>query len=451
MRAADLPEPSGSQEAAKRLFGWPGLGPEEQESLADIDAEIADHLASATADLARHGQPEHKADAISRARFGDVASIRRKCWWIQQGDRIMLRWFGIALLGSLIIAVLALSVGGWRVQTALAARLDALTEELASIHDAQQQLLTRQPAEEPPEIRGRAYLGAPSRPAVDAEIQIWNASQMKCFRRLRADSAGQFRSQPLPPGDYFVLAPLLVDNAKGPYTVIGSRAIEYYLQSQPLYAYAGLEPQELAFDLQLQFGQLSIEIDKPEATAPDSPKLQYQAMLLFGPDNAGPSLPVDPNGPAQNLAWPLLGRSDNGPWTGPWPDWLTDASFGGSVAEPLVNCPRLMAGQYKIGVMVRPHLVEGKFGSLSPFPPQRWSLAYLPANACISLEIAEGQRTHLRIAMPDEIEATWRDFQGRELDDKEIFAWAAPRPAKIDVVSDQSLLPLDYAHPKAAK
>ncbi len=465
MRAADLPEPSDGRDAAKRLFGWPGLGPEEQESLADIDAEIADHLAAAAAELAQRGRPEHEAALMSQARFGDVASIRRKCWWIQQGDRIMLRWFGIALLGSLVVAVLTLAAGGWRVQTALAARLEALTEELASIHDSQQQLLTRQPAGAAPEIRGHAYLGDASRPAAGAEIEIWNASEMKRFRRLRTDSEGQFRSQQLPPGDYFVLAPLLVDNAKGPYKVIGSRAINYYLQSQPLYVYAGLEPQGLAFDMQLHFGQLSIEIDKPAATAPDSPKPQLQAILLFGPDNAGPSLPVDPNGPAQNLAWPLLGSTDNGPWwMGPWPGYMMeDASFGGSVAEPLVNCPRLMAGRYKVGVMVqphfvtreRPHFVEGESVSVTPFRPeflpQRWSFEHLPPNACISLEIAEGKRTHLRIVIPDEIEATARDFQGRKPDDKEILAWAASRPAKIDVVSDQSLLPLDYAHPKPTK
>ncbi|HEV7225898.1 MAG TPA: hypothetical protein VGN42_24540, partial [Pirellulales bacterium] len=338
-------------EAAGAPSSWTGGGAGEAEALADIDAEIADHLATAAADIARRGQGLDEAEAISRERFGDVAGVRRKCWWIQQGDQIMFRWLGMALLASLIIAVLGLAAGGWRVQTAVADRIDQLAEELASIHRDQQQLLSPRPAETVPEIRGRAFLGDASHPAADAEIEIWNASEMKLFRRLRTDREGRFRSRSLPPGDYFALAPLLAENGKEPYVKIGYGQIKYRVQSQPLYVYAGSEPGDLELDLQLRFGQISFEIVEPAPTAPDgdAPTFVYRSQFILAPFGQGPDLPTDPNGPLRKPRWPVVGGAQ-----GPWHDSSYQTRFGGSATEPLHSYPVLMAGQYKVAMMAYP-------------------------------------------------------------------------------------------------
>lgn len=363
----------------------------------------------------------------------------------------MFRWLGMALLGSLIVAVLALGIGGWRVQTAVADRIDGLAEELASIHREQQQLLARQPADAAPEIRGRAYLGDASRPAAGAEIEIWNASEMTLFRRLRTEGDGRFRSHSLPPGDYFVLAPLLAENGKQPYaTVPGRQMIEYRVQSQPLYVYAGSEPGDLELDVQLRFGQISFEIAAPPPAAPDQgdgPKFVYRSRLILACSGREPQVPTDPNGAVRNHRWPIVGNSNYGPW-GDWPDTVL---FGGSAGEPLQILPALMAGQYEIAMIVWPYFAEGPFAERSQMVDQEEGQSrlafstYPEANAHVPLEVADGARIHLKITLPEEIEATWRDLQSRHSEDeKEIRAWLEPRPAKIEIVADQPLLPVSY-------
>lgn len=123
-------------------------------------------------------------------------------------------------------------------------------------------MLDQQVAKQSPEIRGRAYLGDPSQPAADLEIQIWHTSDMRIFRRVCTDAEGRFRSNALPPGDYFVVAPLVGEhNFLHTTTIQGAIATTYaYLvQSEPLYLYADDEAAEVSLNVKLKYGQVRVE------------------------------------------------------------------------------------------------------------------------------------------------------------------------------------------------
>src|SRR3990172_4368434 len=105
--------------------------PDDESLQSDLAAEIADHLASAEADLLRKGHAPAEAAQVARARFGDIARILRQCWWIQQGDQIMIRAITIALLAVLTITVAALTFAGFQAPRSFSTRIDRVSEQLA--------------------------------------------------------------------------------------------------------------------------------------------------------------------------------------------------------------------------------------------------------------------------------------------------------------------------------
>lgn len=372
----------------------------------------------------------------------------------------MFRWLAITLMSVMLIAVLTLAVGGWRVQTALANRLDTLTDELSSLHRAQEKLLDRDPIETP-KIEGQAYLGNASRPAANAEVWIMNASNMKLFRRLWADADGRFRSNPLPEGDYFVLAPLLTATGHTPSVIFpGNRGIHYYLQSQPLYVYPGTQLDPLALDLELDGGQVSYEIVGPRPREDGSePPIQYRSRFILMPGYPSPpTLPTDPNGEGVTKHWPLRGQNDHGPWS----ENNVKLTFGGSVDKPLRTLPVLPAGEYQTALHV---VAFVDFGALDDDIKQKSYWAHLQRQSLFgtvhayamqrsplevtAFKVAGGKRTHLRITISDALEARARDLFALEIkDDKEqaddvkaIQRALEPTPATIEVISDQALLP----------
>src|SRR4029079_9928920 len=182
-----------------------------------LAAEIADHLAAAADDLVRRGEAEDQAARMAIARFGDVARIKRQCWWIHNGEDVMFRTAGIVLLSLLTIGVAVVGFGGWQLQRNLASRTEELSGQLASLTTTQQAMLAQQ---RPPEITGLAYLGDPSKPAKDVEIKVFRFSDetpsnmgMQAsgvgMRRLRTDALGHFDSGILQSGEYCLLAPLV--------------------------------------------------------------------------------------------------------------------------------------------------------------------------------------------------------------------------------------------------
>lgn len=438
--------------ATKPLWQWLPATHEERAAREDIEAEIADHLASAAAEIVGAGCSALDAEQRARERFGNVAAIRRKCWWIQQGDQIMWRWFGIGLFLALVTAIAAVGIGGWKVQVAMADRLDRLTDELAFIHRGQEAMLARQPAETVPEIRGSAYLGDPSRPAANAELQIWNATELKLFRRVRTDGSGRFRSHSIPPGDYFVLASLLGADGKEPYSTYPlPQIVAHQVQSSPLYAYAGDELPDLSLDLLFRFGQLSLEIIAPEIEPTGTEWLdsalsgmQYIPRLTLAATKQSPQLPLDPNGDQLNVEWPWRGRAFHGPWR----EFFAPSPLGGTAAEPLRNYPAIWPGEYKVDVFVAGMLAPQQSNKLTVDVLGMHSMQAAISNEADTIKIEEGKRTHLRVTVPkaiaDELGQMLLATGGKLHDEKGFLKILQPRPAAIDVLAGQPLLPTDY-------
>lgn len=339
----------------------------------------------------------------------------------------MFRWLAITLMSVMVLAVLALAVGGWRVQTALANRLEGLTEELSSLHRAQEKLLDRKPVETP-KIEGRAYLGDTSHPAANTEVLIMNASNMKLFRRLWTDVDGRFRSNSLPEGDYFVLAPLLAAVGRKPLeTLPGNIGLYNYLQSQPLYIYPGTEFDPLALDLRLDGGQVSYEIVGPDPRQnAGGPPIHYRSQFVLAPVNPPPPLPTDPNGENITKDWPLRGRSHNGPWS----ENSFNLAVGGSVNEPLRTYSMLLAGQYQAAMIV---VVFVDFDSLADDTKEKslwrnlqkqsvvgthfYYPPYSQPEGFTAFEVTGGKRTHLRITISEALEARARELFAFEIND----------------------------------
>lgn len=371
----------------------------------------------------------------------------------------MFRWLAIMLMSVMLIAVLVFAIGGWRVQTALANRLDSLTEELSSLHRAQEKLLDRKPIETP-KIEGRAYLGDATQPAANAEVLIMNTSNVKLFRRLWTDGEGRFRSNSLPEGDYFVLAPLLTAEGRESMAILpGKNSLSYYLQSQPLYAYPGTQLDPLALDLRLNWGQVSVELVGPSPRQNGSgPPIHYRSQFVLATGYPPPpTLPTDPNGENVTKDWPLRGRTYNGPWS----ENNANLAFGGSVDEPLRTYSMLMAGEYHAGMGVVVFVdfdaldqdarnksswfqvqSQSHFGTVYNYPPPI-------TREVTAFEVAGGKRTHLRITIPEGLEARARDLYTLEIKDYKaqaddvnaIHRALEPTPGTIEVITDQALLP----------
>ena len=150
----------------------------------EIAAEIADHLAAAEAELTKTGTAREQARAAARQKFGDVEKIQKTCYWIQNGETIMLRWTLVSLAAVLCI-LLGLSVlGNWRTQSQLAEQVGKLSEELKAMAAAKQ---TPPAAPQPPEITGMIYAGSKNKPAADAKVTILRADG-SVVRRATCDA-----------------------------------------------------------------------------------------------------------------------------------------------------------------------------------------------------------------------------------------------------------------------
>lgn len=439
MPAAPLPEHEGGQSAAAQPDIWPGGNRQGVQTRAEIEAEIADHLALSADESSRRGLPPDAAAADALRRFGDVAAVRRKCWWIQQGDQIMFRALAAGVLVTLMIAMLALGVSGWRVQSALADRLDRLTGELASLGAAQQALLDQQATKPSPEIRGRAYLGDPSRPAADVEVQIWIASDMKIFRRVRTDADGHFRSNALPPGDYFVLAPLVGEENAAVKVVEDNRWMErqpYLIQSAPLYAYPGAETAEVLLDLQFRWGQISVERMNGDGKQDQDLPVYFDYWFSAKP-RLQRQLPYNPNEVAVEGHGPVLGTSGRNNHS---------INLSPSRAEPrtfwLGPFPP-MAGDYQVRVSVSPRPDREKWPELADTQIGYGPLLSGPFGSDdTDLAITDGKRTHLRVAIPEEMKARLSKlWENRSKDLDELHEAFEPQRAKIEVIADLPLLP----------
>ena len=276
-----------------------------------LAAEIADHLAAAADDLVRRGEAEDQAARMAIARFGDVARIKRQCWWIHNGEDVMFRTAGIVLLCLLTIGVAVVGFGGWQLQRNLASRTEELSGQLAALAATQEAMLAQQ---RPPEITGRAYLGDPSKPAKDVEIQVFRFSDEPpsnmgmqasgvVMRRLRTDALGHFDSGILQSGEYCLLAPLVdpEGNAKE------QDFLFRRLQSRPLYLTTGVGKPEVEFNLEAP-ARIRLSVDN----IPNSLMLAGKEVRVFVSLSAQTDgvqvferVPVPPNDQPPRNGWPL--------------------------------------------------------------------------------------------------------------------------------------------------
>ncbi len=99
---------------------------------AEIDEELAFHLAECARSLAADGFDESEAQAEARRRFGDLARIRRACARTQLGERIMVQRIQLVLTSVLIAAV------GVLLWSNRAARADSRAQHATSVALAQE-------------------------------------------------------------------------------------------------------------------------------------------------------------------------------------------------------------------------------------------------------------------------------------------------------------------------
>ncbi len=276
-----------------------------------LAAEIADHLAASADDLVRRGEAEDQAARMAIARFGDVARVKRQCWWIHNGEDVMFRTAGIALLSLLTIGVAVVAFGGWQLSRNLASRTEELSGQLASLAATQEAMLAQQ---RPPEITGRAYLGDPSKPAKDVEIQVFRFSEEPpsnmgtqasgvVTRRLRTDALGHFDSGILQSGEYCLLAPLVDPEGKAKVQDFLFRQ----LQSRPLYLTAGVGKPEVEFNLETP-ARIRLSVDNIPNSLTIAGK-EVQVFVQISAQTDGVQIferqPVPPNDQPPRNGWPL--------------------------------------------------------------------------------------------------------------------------------------------------
>src|SRR6266850_1710062 len=90
---------------------------------AEIRAEINDHLATTAEQLESQGLAADVAQQKSQEKFGDPATITRRCYWIKQGDALMFRAAVIVLLAILCVALGFTTFSGVRSQRRMAEQM----------------------------------------------------------------------------------------------------------------------------------------------------------------------------------------------------------------------------------------------------------------------------------------------------------------------------------------
>jgi hypothetical protein len=219
-----------------------------------IDAEIADHLASTAERLAAHGAPPEAARQAAHQHFGDVPSIRRRCYWIREGESLMFRTAVLVLLVGLSLGLTVTAIGTWQTQSCLAEQVTALTEQLKLLAENQRAAAPPPAAEPKPlEIVGRVFARSPDQPVAGKEVLIVSVKDGNIIRRVLSDAQGNYRSGPLADGDYALVATL--ESKSPPY--------HPYVQSQPIYVYPGVGATNFDFDVAYHAGRVRLTTSRP--------------------------------------------------------------------------------------------------------------------------------------------------------------------------------------------
>jgi len=168
-----------------------------QQVRSEIEAEIADHLASSASALVRDGADPVAAEEQARRSFGNVSRVAWQCLWIRLGDQIMFRAATIVIGILMAIGIVALAWNGWQVQRTMNEQMDDLKAELAALNQTQRELLQRETSTKLIEITGKAYYGArrmPPRapPFAFAGSLVKSHSRSMWFAARRLMKTGRF-------------------------------------------------------------------------------------------------------------------------------------------------------------------------------------------------------------------------------------------------------------------
>lgn len=249
-------------------------------SRAEIEAELADHLATAAEDAAAQDAAASRSprDLAQRVRrqFGNPVSIAWRCWWIGHQEEIMFRSLVIGLLTVFGAALVALAYQGWQSQQAVAQQMSAIAGQLGELADAQRQLLAGSDGADQDAaahtITGRVYRGTADHPAAEVELTLRALPSFEVIRRMRSDAQGDFSTGRLPPGDYAVIAPLSGE-AVNPLMAFsadmfpGASELQpfYQVQSRPL-TLPG-EDLNVDLDVELNAAEIDLVVDEPLPTS----------------------------------------------------------------------------------------------------------------------------------------------------------------------------------------
>jgi len=380
----------------------PLVPPSSHDVESDIADEIGDHLSLAARDLQLAGHPTDEAQQLAENKFGNVAAIHRRLWWIQKGDEVMFRIGFAIVMVVVILAVAGLGIGGWQ----MSQTLDAVGETLATLKESQRSLTSLQVQDiRVPQITGSCYVGDRSRPAKNVELRVYDLPERQLVRRVVTDERGNFKSGYLPTGTYTVIAPLVgADNpvysysssSATPETLLGA----YQVQSGLIDVHPEKPPLPIEFDLEMipvgeiafeLAGSLPIQFEYPSEHGGYTIEIKLALLVAHNV----PSLPIrDPIMHAPGVKTETVGTFYHNPGR---MDWLN--ARAPSNQRTLPNPKLLPAKEYKVGACVRAATSIGVGRYSYDFEPALHQLRSL--DALVDVSVKAGQRAIVRV-MPDD-------------------------------------------------
>lgn len=102
---------------------------------AELDEELGFHLGMTRRELVAGGDSPDEAEAGARARFGDVAQVRRECLQIATGEQTMIKNILLAASLAVILVLSLVCVHFFRV--ARAAKQEAIMQRLLAEQEMQ--------------------------------------------------------------------------------------------------------------------------------------------------------------------------------------------------------------------------------------------------------------------------------------------------------------------------